>query len=132
MRLCQVLKRWRFQIFRAPGMLKISKLMGTHLHRSPAAPWEMPKINLECSMGAAAGGYRIPGRVGFQDVWHAARSTRRPPNYFFLARSFARAAPATRLPAALEPYLFAALDSILLKFLPRLPMSLPARADFAE
>ena len=53
-------------------------------------------------------------------------------NYFFLARSFARVAPATRLPASLEPYFFAALDSILLKFLPGLPMSLPARADFAE
>ena len=52
--------------------------------------------------------------------------------YFFSARSFARAAPATRLPAAFEPYLFAALDSILLKFLPRVPMSLPARADFVN
>ena len=37
-----------------------------------------------------------------------------------------------RITVAARPDLSAALDSILLKFLPRLPMSLPARADFAE
>src|SRR5258706_14095286 len=50
----------------------------------------------------------------------------------YLPRNFANTAPATRFPAAAEPYSFAALLAILEKFLPGLPMSLPAEAAFAE
>jgi hypothetical protein len=52
--------------------------------------------------------------------------------HFFFARNLPSTAPATRLPADFEPYLFPAFASIFEKFLPRFPMSLPARADFAE
>jgi hypothetical protein len=55
-----------------------------------------------------------------------------PTRYFPFARCLARMAPATRLPAALDPYFLPALFAILEKFLPGLPMSLPERAAFAE
>src|SRR5258706_16196563 len=50
----------------------------------------------------------------------------------YLPRNFANTAPPTRFPAAAEPYSLAALEAILEKFLPGLPMSLPAEAAFAE
>ena len=62
-------------------------------------------------------------------VWRPVSQKR---SYFPFARCFARMAPATRLPAALDPYFLPALVAILEKFLPGLPMSLPARAALAE
>jgi hypothetical protein len=50
----------------------------------------------------------------------------------YFARNFASTAPATRFPAADEPYFFPADAAILEKFLPFLPKSLPAAPAFAE
>ena len=53
-------------------------------------------------------------------------------SYFFFARNLPKTAPATRLPAAFDPYFLPALASIFEKFFPRFPRSFPARADLAE